>query len=238
MFSNKLRQKRLIRTHKILSDKKILDEFILDIAIPIIKEQKKKFFKICIISDNPKIVKKNKFFSSYDLNILSLNEFLETNKKGYDLVLGLSCINFTNKIENDLKKIKLMMTQNSFLLCAYFSENNLYEFKKIMQSSEINLFNGISQRFHPIVDIRDIVNLYNKMGFINSVIQREKFMIEYNSFEEFISHMRKMAITNIFSSQDNLPIGKKFFFNILNMFNDIKDNKITYEFLIATAWRQ
>ena len=238
MFSNKLRQKRLIRSHKILSNRKILDELILDVAIPIIKEQKKEFSKVCIISDNSKIIIDNKFFNSYDLNILSLNKFLETNNKGYDLVLGLSCINFTNKIENDLKKIKSMMGQDSFLLCAYFSDNNLCEFKKIMQSSEISLFDGISQRFHPIVDIRDIGNLFNQTGFINSVIQREKFMIEYNSFKEFITHLRKMAITNIFSDQDNFPIGKKFFFNILNMFNDIKGNKITYEVLIATAWRQ
>ena len=44
-------------------------------------------------------------------------------------------------------------------------------------------------------------------------------------------------MTNTLIDQNNYKIGKKFYSMIIDMFNkDVKKNRITYEFLIATAW--
>ena len=236
MFNNQIRNKKQLRSHKISCNKKTIDEIVIDLSIPIILEQNKVFKKICIISENPEIANNN-FFNSNDTCVMALEEFKNYKGEYFDLILGLPTINLSDKIEEDLKKIKSILNPNSFFLCAYFSENNLIELKEIFKNVEIKLFDGLSQRFHPIVDIRDIGNLFNQFEFEISVIQREKILIRYHSFHDLILHLRKMAMTNILIDQNNYNIGKEFYSMIIDMFNeDIKKNGITYEFLIATAW--
>lgn len=237
MFNNKLRHKRLSRSRKINNNTKIIDELIIDLAIPIILEQNKSFKRICIISENPEIIYNNNFFKSYEICVLSHEKFINYQGEFFDALLGLTTLNFSNKVEDDLNKIKSILNPSSFFLCTYFSENNLLELKEIFKTIEIELFDGISQRFHPIVDIRDIGNLFNQYGFEISVIQRENILVQYTNFNELLLHLRKMAMTNILIDQNNYTIGKKFYSMIIDKFNKkIKNCGIAYEVLIATAW--
>ena len=106
-----------------------------------------------------------------------------------------------------------------------------------MNKIEIFFFNGISQRFHPIIDIRDIGNLFNQLGYNNTVIQKENFQYQYDSLEQFIIHMRKMAFTNALLTRSNRHLNKKFYLELKKEFIQTLNGNINFEILISCSWK-
>ena len=104
MFNHKIIKKKLSRSLSIVSSKNHIDELIFEIYLSIINEQRTKFNDLCIVTNNENIISQ---LSSHNVKVLTFkNLFLEENNS-FDLIIILSEINFRDKIEIDLKKIKL-----------------------------------------------------------------------------------------------------------------------------------
>ena len=235
MFNHKIIKKKLTRSLSIVSSKNHIDELIFEIYLSIINEQRAKFNDLCIVSNNENIISQ---LSSKNVKALTFkNLFLEENNS-FDLIIILSELNFRDKIEIDLKNIKPILKKEGLLLCSFFSEKNLFNFKNLMNKIEIFFFNGISQRFHPIIDIRDIGNLFNQLGYNNTVIQKENFQYQYDSLEQFITHMRKMAFTNALLTRSNRPLNKKFYLELKKEFIQTLNGNINFEILISCSWKE
>ena len=234
MFNHKIIKKKLSRSLSIVSSKNHIDELIFKIYLSIINEQRTKFNDLCIVSNNGNIISQ---LSSKNVKALTFkNLFLEENNS-FDLIIILSELNFRDKIEIDLKNIKPILRKKGLLLCSFFSEKNLFNFKNLMNRIEIGFFNGISQRFHPIIDIRDIGNLFNQLGYNNTVIQKENFQYQYDSLEQFIIHMRKMAFTNALLTRSNRHLNKKFYLELKKEFIKTLNGNINFEILISCSWK-
>lgn len=235
MFDHKLITNKQSRSKLIHSLKIHIDELIFEIYISIINEQIKNFQSVCIITEDVNFSKKLSF---KNLEFLTLEDLIKKENNSFDLIIIFSILNFRNKIDHDLNNIKLVLKKDGLLLCSFFSENNLNDFKKIVQLLEIELFDGVSQRFHPIVDIRDIGNVFSQLGYENTVIQREKFSFHYDSFKEFLIHMRKMAFTNSLLFQKNHRLNKSFFLKLEKKFSEELNNNIIFEVLISCSWKR
>ena len=234
MFDHQLIKKKQARSKLILSPKVHIDELIFEIYLSIINEQTTKFQNISIVTDNLVFKKK---LSSKKVEILTFDELITSEKNSFDLIIIFSDLNFRENIEYDLQVIKLILKKKGLILSYFFSENNLITFKKIIQSLEIDLFDGISQRFHPIIDIRDIGNVFNQLGYNNAVIQRESFSYHYHSLKEFLFHLRRMTFTNALLTNTNHKINKKFYFELEKKFMSTISANITFEILLSCAWR-
>ena len=234
MFNHNIIKKKQSRSLSIISSKNHVDELIFEIYLSIINEQRTKFNEICLVSNNEKIISQ---LSSRNVKTLSFKSlFLEKNNS-FDLIIILSELNFRDKVEIDLKNIKLILKKKGLLLCSFFSEKNLINFKNLMNKIEISFFNGISQRFHPIVDIRDIGNLFNRLGYNNTVIQKENFQFQYESLNQFLIHMRKMAFTNALLTRSNRHLNKKFYLELKKEFIQTLNGNINFEILISCSWK-
>ena len=234
MFNYKINKLKQNRARSIDTSKAHIDELIFEIYLSIINEQKNKFRDIYIISENKNFIHK---LPQENIEILSFENLITKKDNSSDLILMFSQLNFRDKIENDLKKIKMILKKKGFLLCYFFSENNLINFKNLIHEIEINHFNGVSQRFHPIVDIRDIGNLFSQLGYNNTVVQKEEFSYHYDSLNHFLIHMRRMAFTNSLLVHSNHQINKKFFLDLEKEFIQILKGNLKYEILISSSWK-
>ena len=234
MFNHNIIKKKQSRSLSIISSKNHVDELIFEIYLSIINEQRNKFNDICIVTNNEKIISQ---LSSQNIKVLTFKSlFLEKNNS-FDLIIILSELNFRDKVEIDLKNIKLILKKKGLLWCSFFSDKNLINFKNLMNKIEISFFNGISQRFHPIVDIRDIGNLFNRLGYNNTVIQKENFQFQYESLNQFLIHMRKMAFTNALLTRSNRHLNKKFYLELKKEFIQTLNGNINFEILISCSWK-
>tara|TARA_B110000259_G_scaffold187713_1_gene242958 strand:+ start:1869 stop:2636 length:768 start_codon:yes stop_codon:yes gene_type:complete len=243
------------RSCKIEDQDKTIDKFVTDRFIDIILEQKKVFHKVLIIGD------KNNFTENR-LNLIGIKDVTHiniskdnnsekifylpdseaiNNHDSYDLIIGLSLVNFLNDIPNFLKQLKTLLLPEGLMLHNFFSENNLLELKEMFSTVELEVYNGISQRFMPVIDIRDIGDLINNIGFSDTVISRENLKYFYSSFKEMISHLRLMVCTNFLKTKENKYINKNFMNNLIIFFEKRKIDKLfklNFDILIVSSWKK
>lgn len=234
MFNNKIIKLKQARSKLISSSKIHIDELIFEIYLPIINEQRNRFRDICIVTEDKNFIHQ---LTGENIEVLSFDKLISKSEGSMDLILIFSQLNFRDKIEDDLKRIKIILKEKGLLLCSFFSENNLIDFKNLMHTIEISHFDGVSQRFHPIVDIRDIGNLFNQLGYINTVIQKEKFSYQYDSLKLFLTHMRKMVFTNSLIVHSNHQINKNFYKDLEKKFIQIMNGIVNFELLISCSWK-
>lgn len=239
-----------------MSDTKgTVDHFITDRFIEIILENKKAFNNALIIGDRNNFTQK-KLSEIGVKKITQINISNEEESKNffilpdtevlpdleeYDLIIGLSLINFLEHIPNFLKQLKNILAKDGLLLTSFFSENNILELKDLFSRVELNIYKGISQRFMPVIDIREIGDLINNIGFFDTVIAREKLECVYENFNEMVSHLRLMAYTNFLDVKNNKFINKYFINSLVNDFEKNKTNgifQLSFDILIINSWNK
>ena len=70
------------------------------------------------------------------------------------------------------------------------------------------------------------------------MIQKENFQYQYDSLEQFIIHMRKMAFTNALLTRSNRPLNKKFYLELKKEFIQTLNGNINFEILISCSWKE
>ena len=67
---------------------------------------------------------------------------------------------------------------------------------------------------------------------------KENFQYQYDSLEQFIIHMRKMAFTNALLTRSNRPLNKKFYLELKKEFIQTLNGNINFEILISCSWKE
>ena len=243
------------RSNNMLDRNDTIDKFLTDRFIEIILEQKKVFHNALIIGDKNNFTE-NKLNSisiknvthvdilkkDTSINFYLLNDDEKISDIGtYDLIIGLSLINFLDDIPSFLKQAKNLLSTDGLMLLNFFSENSLLELKEMFSSVESELYNGISQRFMPVVDIRDIGDLMNNLGFSDTVVSRENLKYFYTNFKDILRHLRLMSCTNFLKVKQNKYINKIFMNKLITYFDKRKINnffELNIEVLIINSWKK
>jgi len=243
------------RSNNMLDRNDTIDKFLTDRFIEIILEQKKVFHNALIIGDKNNFTE-NKLNSisiknvthvdilkkDTSINFYLLNDDEKISDIGtYDLIIGLSLINFLDDIPSFLKQTKNLLSKDGLILLNFFSENSLLELKEMFSSVESELYNGISQRFMPVVDIRDIGDLMNNLGFSDTVVSRENLKYFYTNFKDILRHLRLMSCTNFLKVKQNKYINKIFMNKLITYFDKRKINnffELNIEVLIINSWKK
>ena len=243
------------RSNNMLDRDDTIDKFLTDRFIEIILEQKKVFHNALIIGDKNNFTE-NKLNSisiknvthvdilkkDTSINFYLLNDDEKISDIGtYDLIISLSLINFLDDIPAFLKQAKNLLSKDGLMLLNFFSENSLLELKEMFSSVESELYNGISQRFMPVVDIRDIGDLMNNLGFSDTVVSRENLKYFYTNFKDILRHLRLMSCTNFLKVKQNKYINKIFMNKLIAYFDKRKINnffELNIEVLIINSWKK
>ena len=243
------------RSNNMLDRDDTIDKFLTDRFIEIILEQKKVFHNALIIGDKNNFTE-NKLNSisiknvahvdilkkDTSINFYLLNDDEKISDIGtYDLIISLSLINFLDDIPSFSKQAKNLLSKDGLILLNFFSENSLLELKEMFSSVESELYNGISQRFMPVVDIRDIGDLMNNLGFSDTVVSRENLKYFYPNFKDMLGHLRLMSCTNFLKVKQNKYINKIFMNKLITYFDKRKINnffELNIEVLIINSWKK
>ena len=230
------------RAYNINDQDQTIDKFITERFVELVLEQKRPFQKALIIGDKNYFTEKclnnigiknishidisNKYYDINKNQKVSVAKNATGDAKKLYLILGLSLVNFIEDIPKFLKQIKNNLDPGGFCFFYFFSENNLIELKEMFYETELDLYDGISQRFMPVIDIREIGNLINSIGYSDTVVSRENINYSYACFNNMLEHLRLMACTNFLNTKDNKIINKKYINNNNDIYSDLTVNGV------------
>ncbi|MDR0484053.1 MAG: methyltransferase domain-containing protein [Alphaproteobacteria bacterium] len=178
----------------------------------------------------------------YPNKILLDEENISLKSNSFDIVVSNFSLHNINNPESVFKNIYRILKEDGAFLMSIPTLGTLYPLSEILFEVEMKLFNGVSPRIHPFVDITTLGNLVQEAGFKEITVDKDKIEIMYSSIPKIFADLRNSAQTNILTTRNKNYVGKKFFKEVEDSFQKHKDSQsncypIVIEFANLIAWK-
>mgnify|MGYP001158046343 FL=1 len=214
---------------------------IHQIAIKEIKDRleeiNREFKDIAIITGHQKIWGK----AFPNAKLIDDTDTLIFGKGQYDLIIHALCLHWANDPVGQLIQCKNMLVEDGLFLATLFGGKTLYELNYSFSLAESEISGGISPRFLPMGEIRDLGNLLLRVGFKLPVADNLTTHIHYKDVYSLMNDLRKMGEVNALLSRQKtftrsqiIEETSKFY---IKNFSE-NDDKIvaTFDLIFLTGW--
>jgi len=201
---------------------------IADIILENIKMQNRNFIDVFEINKKSNYIINNIKYINYDYcdyNALYDEKNLNILENHYDLIISNLDMHYINDVQAFLNKIKLALKPNGFFICSFFGDENLPELNYSIYHAENELYNGISPRIPPTIDVKTAGNLLKSTGYNNSVASLEDIVVEYDSPIDLLRDIKFSGQGNILNLRSRKFFTKKLLSKILEKYQKFYDNE-------------
>jgi SAM-dependent methyltransferase len=164
------------------------------------------------------------------------DEDLELEEK-FDLIINNLNLQFNNNIIKVLNQNKKLLKGGGLFVCSFFGGATLKELRDVFNKIELGLYDGMSPRVIPFIDIKDAGKLAQNAGFKNIICDSQIIEISYSSLLKLFQDLRNMAFSNILFARNKRFISKKMLFLMENLIRELysdADNGFIVSFEIIT----
>jgi SAM-dependent methyltransferase len=240
IFDRELIRKNKIRARKNFSNHNFLHHLVSQILLDRIEIYDKNFLKILEIGamdnflENQLTKKFNQLNGFIYKNIEDCENFIVEEK--FDLIISNLNLHFINQIPEFLTSIHRSLSENGIFLASFFGEENLFELQDVVTKSEEEIYQQISPRMIPTVDIKTAANLLKKVGFRDPASELEKIEIEYSEILNLLRDIRNTAQSNPMIKRSRKFMSKNFLNKIIENYQKFYPKKIaTCQILVVSA---
>ncbi len=178
-------------------------------------------------SFNNKINCQNLITSNAD--IIFDDELIPFQNDCFDLVISNLNIHFINNFENFLLQIKNILRPKGIFIASFFGETNLTELANSIYLAENKICGGISPRMIPTIDVKTSALLLKKAGFIDSISDHDKIVINYDDPYQLLVDLKNMGQGNILQKRTRKFFTKSLLNEIINNYKkNFRNNDGTY----------
>ncbi len=159
----------------------------------------------------------------------------------FDLVLSNLSLHWVNDLPGAMSQVRRSLKPDGLFLAAMLGGQTLHELSSALSKAEIEIEGGLSPRFSPVAELKDVGNLLTRAGFSLPVADREIITVSYPNAFKLISDLRGMGETNAnvlrrthFSRRSTLLRAMEIY---VEDFAD-PDGRVpaTFEILFLSAW--
>ncbi len=204
--------------------------------------------RIAEINDNPSNFAIVTGFSelwrkSYpDADVISDSKNLRFPLDKYDLILHSLSLHWSNDPVGQLIQCQKSCKSGGMVLAVLFGGQTLIELRTALITGETRLKSGASPRIAPMGEIMDLGNLMTRTNFKNPISDRMEFILEYNSLNELMLHLRKMGEANPLTNRRKNFTGRRIFQEAEKYYREkfsLPSGKIyaTFELIFLTGWK-
>ena len=151
----------------------------------------------------------------------------------FDLIVTNLSLHFINDIPKVLAQYNKLLRKGGVFMATMFAGKTLIELRQTCEKVEAELYNRVSPRIIPFVDIKDGAALLDQANFLNPVADIQRYSIEYSSVYKLIEDLKGMGQVNCLNSRNKLYCGRKFFKQIANEYSQYQST--TFEILTLTG---
>ena len=218
-----------------LEFKKIL--ILGDQGTKIYKYIQKRFKKVevtvCDIKDlSFKLGKYNVRKTNFDLD----EWHFKSNK--FDLIISNFYLNISYDLEKLLSKILKSLLPNGFFLATLPSPENFSFLKLAMMKTDMQLYDGVYNRFNRTIDLHIIIDILKRNNFKIPLVDTETIHLKYKTFNKLLHDVRSMN-SSYYQKDKKNTFEKKLYFKSLEA-NYVKKNDkfvLKSNFYIISGWK-
>jgi hypothetical protein len=211
------------------------------IAIKEIEERlqdiNRSFQKIAIITAYPKI-----WTSLFpDAFFLNDSDTLDFGLEKYDLIIHAMSLHWSDDPVGQLIQCKNMLIKDGLFLAVFFGGKTIHELNYSFSKAEAKISEGISPRFMPMGEIRDLGNLLQRAGFGLPVADSISKKYSYKSILTLMHDIRRMGETNVLLLRKKTFTQSKIINEMIKIYSENfkqRDNTFlaTFELIFLTGW--
>jgi len=113
-----------------------------------------------------------------------------------DLVLSNLSLHWVNDLPGALVQIRRALKPDGLLLASMLGGTTLQELRAALYQAETEVEGGLSPRFSPLADVRDLGNLLQRAGFALPVADFEVITVSYETPLKLLADLRGMGESN------------------------------------------
>ena len=176
-----------------------------------------------------------------EAEIINDDPTLNLRPLAYDLVLHTLCLHWANDPVGQLIQCKRALKPDGLFLCALLGGTTLYQFRDSLSMAEAKVCGGLSNRFSPMAEIREVGNILQRAGFSLPVADSIKVEVSYKSIYHLIHDLRYMGETNTLSERNKSFTKAKLFIEANEIYKKkykSRENGIaaTFEIIFLAGW--
>lgn len=114
-----------------------------------------------------------------------------------DLVLSNLSLHWINDLPGALVQIRRALKPDGLFLASMLGGATLYELRQALYEAETEIEGGLSPRFSPLADVRDLGNLLQRAGFALPVADFETITVSYADPLRLMRDLRAMGESNV-----------------------------------------
>jgi len=114
----------------------------------------------------------------------------------FDAVLSNLSLHWVNDLPGALIQIRRALKPDGLFLASVLGGETLVELRAALYKAETELEGGLSPRFSPLIDVRDLGNLLTRAGFALPVVDSETVTVSYDNPLKLMRDLRGMGETN------------------------------------------
>ncbi len=176
------------------------------------------------------------------LQIIADDESLPFEKESFDLIVSNLNLHHINLMPQFLLQIRNLLKPGGMFIASFFGEENLPQLHKTIFETENEIYNGVSPRMIPTIDVKTAANLLQKAGFINPLSELERVDIEYEDPLNLLKDLKMMGQGNIMNKRSRRFFTRGFLQKVLeNYRRDFKIDetyvRATFEVVTMVGWK-
>ena len=168
-------------------------------------------------------------------------EHLPIASESADLIVSPLTMQFVNDLPGALVQIRQALKPDGLFLGSMLGGNSLVELRHAFAEAEAEWRGGISPRFLPLADVRDLGGLLQRAGFALPVADRDILTVRYESALDLMGDLKAMGASNSLVDRDRTPVSR----GLLAAVDDVyrsrfgdPDGRIraTFEIISLSGW--
>jgi NADH dehydrogenase [ubiquinone] 1 alpha subcomplex assembly factor 5 len=158
-----------------------------------------------------------------------------------DLILSNLSLHWVNDLPGALVQIRQALKPDGLFLACMLGGATLQELRSALYQAETEIEGGLSPRFSPLADVRDLGNLLQRAGFALPVSDFETITVSYAHPLKLLHDLRGMGESNA-NSERRLSFSRRAtLFRAMEIYSENfadADGRVpaTFEVITLTAW--
>jgi NADH dehydrogenase [ubiquinone] 1 alpha subcomplex assembly factor 5 len=149
------------------------------------------------------------------------DENLDFPAQSFDLIFSNLTFHFINEIPQFLIKVKSLLKPGGIFIASFLGEENLKELRHVLFEVENEVYNAVSPRVAPTIDVKTAAHLLQKAGFLNPISDIEVIKIEYSNPLNLLKDLQMTGQGNIMERRSRKFMTKSFLDKILKKYKEL-----------------
>jgi SAM-dependent methyltransferase len=174
------------------------------------------------------------------LTVVADEEFLPFGEPTFDLVINALTLHWVGDLPGALIQIRRALEPDGLFMAALLGGETLNELRTSLSEAEIETRGGLSPRFSPTIDLRDMGALLQRAGFALPVVDTDKIVLRFETPLDLIAALRDSGETNALVARAR-PLSRTVFARMLESYasrfaHPAGGVRATFEVIYLTAW--